>query len=405
MMKKRYRIAALCILFAVPLLSLSAKDFGVLLDQNAAFSVIGQTNAFEYHGTITPWFSSSLGNNAEVFVSASFSANLDGQDWTFVPELLRTEFDFGVGENGSFRFGRMSYADPLGFIANGLFDGARYSLSLANGSTLSAGAWYTGLLYKKNAHITITSNELDSYKKTFEYANFLDSYFAPRRVIAAVDWNHPGIAELVRLNLSLLAQFDVNGSDSYYHSQYFIAKASVPYNQFVFDAGAAVEMAQATGNIQVAFAGDASVAWMLPTTWNDRLGLLGRFTSGTVGGENPVTAFIPVTTESHGYILKEKISGLSMLKLDYTARLHDTISIIIADSYFVLSDKGSYQGFPSGKDGYFLGNEIYGMITWSPFSDLQLTAGGGVFLPMLGNADSNADPMWSVNLNLVLALF
>jgi hypothetical protein len=77
----------------------------------------------------------------------------------------------------------------------------------------------------------------------------------------------------------------------------------------------------------------------------------------------------------------------------------------IADSYFVLSDLGTYQGRPYGKDGHFLGNEVYGFVTWNPLSDLQIKAAGGIFLPSLGNADKEADPMWRIDLSVIMALF
>jgi len=62
-------------------------------------------------------------------------------------------------------------------------------------------------------------------------------------------------------------------------------------------------------------------------------------------------------------------------------------------------------GAPLGRDGYFLGNEFYGLLTWSPVSDIRITGGGGVFLPSLGNADKSADLQWRVELGALLVLF
>jgi hypothetical protein len=129
----------------------------------------------------------------------------------------------------------------------------------------------------------------------------------------------------------------------------------------------------------------------------------GRFSGGTVN--DTVRAFVPLTTQPQGNILKAKLSGLSMLNLDYTARLQESFSFSLSSSYFVISDMRTYDGIPGGRDGYFLGNEFYGKLVWSPVSDLQIRAGGGVFLPMLGNADPQGGLLWQVELRVSLALF
>ena len=154
---------------------------------------------------------------------------------------------------------------------------------------------------------------------------------------------------------------------------------------------------------QVSFAGELGIAWSPPTSINDRLSFTGRFSNGTFN--DTVTAFVPITTEFQGNVLLAKLSGLSVLSLDYTARFHKNFSVSLTSSYFVLSDLGTYQGSVNGKDGYFLGNEFYGLLTWSPVSDLQIKGGGGVFLPSLGNADSSGKMLWRVDLFAVLALF
>lgn len=393
------------LIIVLPVFSVFAKDFGALLNQSGFFSGDGKANGFDYSGSLSGWFSSPLWSDAEVMVSAGLTVDYSNEKWNVIPELLRTELSFRAGDNGRVSVGRIPYADPLGFIANGLFDGARYTLDFENGSEFSTGAYYTGLQYKKTAQITMTAAELAEYSAELDYSDFADTYFAPSRVVLSADWRHPGISELLRLHLALIAQFDLSGSKDFFHSQYLAAKASVPINQFIFEAGGALEMAETADKTLFSFAGELSAGWMLPTAISDRLRFLGRFSNGTVGDGKAVTAFVPINTKSQGYILKGKLSGLSMLQLEYTALLHETVSVSIADSYFVLSDLGTYQGAPYGRDGHFLGNEIYGFVSWSPLSDIQVRAGGGIFLPSLGNADTKADPLWSFDLNLVLTLY
>ena len=132
-----------------------------------------------------------------------------------MPELLRTEFllkELGLFNLGTeLRIGRQYYSDPLGYIADGLFDGLRLTLRTGSGS-FSAGAWYTGLLYKKRAIIEMTAEEQVSYSKAVDYGDFMGTYFAPRRIVSALDWEHPSLAGLLNTRFSLLGQFDIEGT-------------------------------------------------------------------------------------------------------------------------------------------------------------------------------------------------
>ena len=406
-MKRKISLLKYSLIFAfilLPVFSAAAKDMGLILDQSGSYEKIADADELQYTGTLIPWFSTPLGSTADLYLSAGVSAQYEYEKWKIIPELLRTELSLRMGETGTIQIGRMNYADPLGFIAAGLFDGARYSMDFGGGSMLGIGVWYTGFLYKKKAHITMTADDLAIYDSELDYGNFYDTYFAPRRLVAAVDWEHPCLAELIRLRLALIGQFDFSGNDELYHSQYLIAKAAIPVQQFVFELGASAELAEAADEYLVSFAGELGISWALPTPIQDRLMLLGRFSGGTIN--DTIAAFVPINTESQGYVLRAKLSGLSMLRLEYTARLHQTFSIDLSSSYFILSDKGTYQGLGSaGYDGYFLGNEFYGLAIWSPVSDLQIRAGGGAFLSSMGNAVKNGDVRWRVDLNVVLALF
>ena len=92
-----------------------------------------------------------------------------------------------------------------------------------------------------------------------------------------------------------------------------------------------------------------------------------------------------------------------MLSLDYLARLNQDFSLGLSSSYFIRSDLASFDTY--GNKGYFLGNEFHARFLWSPFSDLQLNCGAGIFLPMLGNAAPGMDMLWRLELNVVLLLY
>jgi hypothetical protein len=380
--------------------SLYAKDFGLMLDQTIGYAGHGSDGELEYSGTLIPRFFTPLGDNGEIYVSAGLGWQVKPQ--LFIPELLRTELTWYFSK-GDLAFGRMYYADPLGFIAEGLFDGAQFSFDTAIGG-LSIGAWYTGLLYKDRANIAMTAEE--SSLENLDFGNFVDTYFAPRRVVSALGWEHPSLARLMRVRAALIGQFDL--SKSRLHSQYLVAKAVIPLKAFVIDLGGSVELIEAADDFGIAFAGDLGFSWMLPTSIESQLALRGRFTSGVSDDETGLGAFLPLTTVSQGELLQARASGLSLFSLAYTARFHEKFSASLSSSYFVRSDLGTYGGYPvmaSDNNGYFLGNEFFARAFWSPSSDIMLNLGGGIFLPSMGNVAPKANKLWRVELNVILSLY
>ena len=395
---KKSKVLFVCILL-VTLPRLWAVDFGLLLDQTAGFGGYGSDTSFDYSGILIPRFSALLGDNGDLFISAGLRAEYQ-DEFVLLPELLRTELVYRFGD-AELRAGRMQYSDPLGFIAEGLFDGARFSMDTDLG-TFSIGVWYTGLLYKKRANITMTAKESQANFVKLNYSDFCNTYFAPQRVFSALDWEHPLIAELFRVNAGVLGQFDLSGENKL-HSQYFSARVTAPVSAFVISLGGCLELVEAENkDIGIGLAGELAAAWILPTVFSSRLSFLGRF-SGGAADNSSITAFLPLTTQNQGEILKAKLSGLSMLSLDYTARILPSLSASLAASYFIRSDLGTYVGF--GTEGYFLGPEFFGRLLWGPVSDLQMSLGGGVFIPALGNAAPGADMLWRVELGVIVSLY
>ena len=390
---------------------LSARDFGLLANQSVGLGGIGfdDTDGITYEVALVPRFSALLGRYGELFLSASAQAVLEDDEWSFTPELLRTEFSHLAGAV-EFRVGRMLFADPLNLVASGLFDGLHFARNTAGG-TFGAGLWYTGFLYKNRANITMTEDDAVALEAAVDWDDFMNTYFASRRVMAALYWEHPSVAELFQLNVTLIGQADINERDRQYDSLYLIARGVLPLQRVIFELGGAVEAGRmvvgAETDFRVAFAGDVGLHWLVPAQIHSMVSLTGRFTSGQAES-GVVSAFTPITTLPHGDILEAGISGLSVLTLQYTARLHRTFSAGVSAAHFVRSDRGTFEAYPlaaQSGDNFFLGTEFFGRLLWSPVSDMSFNLGGGVFLPSLGNAVPDADPRWRVELAVTLALF
>jgi len=366
--------------------SLFAIDVGIILDQTAEFSDTDGDAAFTYTGIAIPRISGLVGDTGDFYVSAGVTYQNDPQG--VVPELLRTDLTLRPG-SVVFTLGRMSYDDPLGYIASGLFDGVRINYENDMGS-FSAGAWYTGLLYKKRVNIEMTENEYRANNTALDYGDFANSYFAPKRVLAAFDWEHKGLWEKVMARVSLLGQFDL--TDEEVNSQYLAGKIMVPFGAFSFDLGGCFELIEANDKTGSAFALEAAFGWRNPVHY---ISLGAKYSSGE---SDNLAAFLPLTTNSQGHVLEPKLSGIAMLSLDYTAKLHETFSAGLYPAYFLLTDSDS-----AGKNR--LGGEIYAVLYWSPAPDISVNLGGGAYMPSLGNAVPDENIKLRVELHVVISLF
>jgi hypothetical protein len=386
------KVLFLC--FSLALLpSLWAVDLGMVLDQSVESTGAASEAATGYSGILVPRLSGLVGEYGEFYISAGF--NWQNNPWGFVPELLQTDFFWRINR-WDFRVGRMLYTDPMAVLAGGFFDGGRVTVDTAFGA-FSVGAWYTGLLYKMRANIEMTPYDLDLSAVKLNYGDFADTYFAPRRFVSALDWEHQDIGEFLRLRFSFLSQFDLTRADEKLNSQYLTGKLLLPFSNFVFEAGGCFELIETAGNVDMAMAADLGAAWK---NVNHRVSLVGRYSSGDNGSMVP---FLPLTSIAQGYILKPKLSGISMISLDYTGRFHRSFSASLTSSYLMRTDETTY-GFYTGS-GLLLGPEFFAQLYWSPVSDISINLGGGAFLPSLGNVASDSEPLWRVELNVVISLY
>jgi hypothetical protein len=403
-MKRTTAALLLLLMILIFPVSLTAAEFGITLDQELGFGGIGSDAEIDNVTGLIPYFSTSIGNSSSFYISAFLKGVYEYETFVFVAELLHTEFSW---KNDSFkiRVGRIPYAAPLDFIAEGFFDGLQAFYDTKIG-TFSAGGWYTGLIYKKSANITMTADDLISYYTDLDYGEFADTYFASRRILMSIDWENPAIAGQIRVKGGVMGQIDVNDTYSPYHSVYFTAKGAIPVKDFILAAGGSLQIANANDEVGIGLAGELGAAWILSSSFFSQLSLIGRFSSGETDG---LTAFSPVTTKPQGNVLQARLSGISALFLDYTAQLHKSVNAGLTASYFFRSDEETHLVYPVmnpiDDTGFALGCEFFGRVVWTPLTDLDITFGAGIFLPYLGNVNPKAGTQWRLELGIVLVIF
>ncbi|MDR2303980.1 MAG: hypothetical protein LBE10_05280 [Treponema sp.] len=391
-------------LFLCSALPGAALDFGLILRQTPVFTDGEESyGAFEYTGTAIPWFSSSLDSRSELYLSGGFSIKLKNKEWKPLGELYRFEYIYNFPSNLRLDLGRFPVQGSLPFSFNGLFDGASAAFTIGGGR-FRAGIFYTGLLYKESAKIIMSQKDKDNFADD-------DIYFASRRIVAGVHWEQTGLlGRRNTLSLSGIGQFDLNGigENDYIalHSQYLEAKFSIPLgNGFYTESGGVFELFEnSEDETGTAFAALASISWLLPTALQDSLSLGGRFSSGA--WNDTVVAFLPITAQSQGRVLNPSLTGIALIEGAYITRLWSALSAELSAVYYFRTDEISF--FDSGMDDLskspLLGGEIYGALTWVPFSDMTFTAGAGVFLPKTGRVfRDDADSKYRVSLEAVIS--
>jgi hypothetical protein len=392
-----------------------ALDFGLVLSQDArAAGEASGSGAFAYAPTLSPWVSGPLGQRFNIYLSGKVgfelaqplgedSSGLSWRDPAALPELNRSELVWLVSPVLYLTLGRQHFEDPAGFVASGLFDGLSGSFS-AGGGRFSAGAYYTGLLFRDQADIIMTGRDLEDYEKPLA----LDGrYFASRRIVATLGWENPGFNASSSLALGILAQFDANGGEDRLHSQYLSARYGLRHPLgFTAEGAAALGMGEnLDGDIRVFFAGALGGSWAPPGSLGSRLSLRLMYSSPAANGR--LGAFAPVNILPQGRVFEPGIMGLSTIRAAYALQPLPPLSLGVEASYFIRTDTRSFVDQEPDKlqgEGYCFGGEVYGAAAWTPLPDLALSFGGGAFFPGLGNAfDGATEIRWKAVLGLILS--
>jgi hypothetical protein len=246
----------------------------------------------------------------------------------------------------------------------------------------------------------MTGADRNAYNENTSISQFSSS-FAPRRLLATLDFERAGLFTPDGvLAAALMGQFDFTGEE--YHSQYLLARYSLPLGDFDLETGVAAELMENAGRIQFSMTALLKTAWTPPSPWTDRLELGLRWASGD--WNETFTAFSPLSTVSQGSILRAKLSGLMTGELEYRVRFLESLSGAFNVFAFLRNDTISFRDaeLDTGSSPW-VGAEANAELLWAPVTDLSLTLGAGVFLP--GNAmQQDAAPRWRVSLGLLFAL-
>jgi len=387
-------------------------DFGLLLTQDTAVyhdSYYGNTD-FVYKGNAVPRFSLLMGDNASFITSLGFGIEYGSDDNEFdkVFEILRTEFSI-LFWGFVLKVGRFTYSDPMKFVADGLFDGIQLNYNSSFGR-FGLGTWYTGALYKKSANILMNSNDLAIFNAPMIKYHYSKNYFAPKRIFASMDWEHPSLFTSVQLKTALTGQFDMSNMDEKYYSQYFTLSTGVNLRNFLITAGGSIEFAEVTEGDAVSatnfgVAGELGFHFPLPSKYNSQIALKARYGSGA---GKVFDAYIPLTTTYYGEIFQVGIAGHTMIDLIYSVRFLETLGASLTASYFIRNDllTPAFYILPGvDTEKKLLGMEFFTKLVWSPLSDMQFNLGLGAFLPPFGNYWSKAETIWKFDLTTVIAIY
>jgi hypothetical protein len=90
-------------------------------------------------------------------------------------------------------------------------------------------------------------------------------------------------------------------------------------------------------------------------------------------------------------VLRPESSGAALLEAAYTVKLHPRFAADVSGAYYFRTDTVTF--YHSDIDPLsaspLLGGEVYGGLTWALFSDVVISAGGGVFFPRTGKVFSD----------------
>ena len=357
-------------------------DFGAAISGEFAAASYGES-AVGGNTILAPWLAFPINDISRFYLSAGLNMDFD-EGAVFIPELFALEYSVSPIPLLEVRAGRIGWQDVTGFTAKGFFDGAeaRFNLGMVD---FGAAVFYTGLLYKGTANINATKGDPKDYHAKLDWKEFAKTYSAPRRLLASLHWQLPGLPYMRgRLFASAFTQVDLSDAKDRNTSFYFLARHALGYKRFDLDVAGAVSF----GLLGTGFAFTAEGGWQTGLL-NDRLSVGLRWASGEKGA---IASYFPVTMEVQGVAIRPLFAGIMVGRVKYEARIFETLSAHAGARYFFRTDSVTFKDVHIENDKYSLGLEFDIGAIWAPFSDLSFSLVGGVFLPGAGGAMKSDSP-------------
>ncbi|WP_319563132.1 hypothetical protein [Marispirochaeta sp.] len=364
-MKKGILCAAVCVVILLPIASLNAFDWGVVMDTRSDIELMEDEDV-EY----TPRFKSSLWLNHfwadDAETQYSFAANIfylynEEEYHIFDTDLLR----LGIKKGGLFggtvldaSVGRFRFSDPTGIALDHLADGARARFDLGPAAITTA-AGYTGLLTKPEASVNMTSSDrMDDDDD--------DVYFAPKRVFEQVRAEIPSLIEGHLISVEGMFQQDLSGDDDELNSLHLSGSLEGGIGGGFFYEINGI-FARDLSNELSGYYGSGELYLFMESFYSSRASV------GLLGGSED---FFTVSSPTLGLIASPAPANLRRISADYSIRpWADRFDPLLRNLQFTAGGRSFYY------DGDYSGMELEGGVKFKPASDVGASLKGGVFLP------------------------
>jgi hypothetical protein len=383
--------------------SLYPVDHGLLVSLQGEGTSEDGAGVFNFTLNLVPWFSAVLGEKTTLYLSGRLGFTQKGESWEKpVVELDRSEVSIRPIAPLRIVIGRQRYRDGGGMIAAGNYDGLSGSYGLGK-ARLTAGVFYTGLLYKESARILMTARDKAWYREVLDYGE-PETYTASRRLVLTAGGELPDLTERLSLNVLILSQFDLNKT-ARLHSQYLeINPEFEAHGRLRISAAGIAGLSEAEGaDPRMNFAGTAGLDWEVPGAVYDLIQTRVNWGSGAVSGN--IGSFMPINSITQGTIFTPTLTGTMNVRLSYTVRPEERISVKGEGGVYWRTDRESFQDgeLDMNSQGRFLGGELGTALTLAPDSAIRFTLGGGVFIPSEVFREGTRK-RWKVNTGFTLSM-
>jgi len=411
--------ALLCLFTTSPL---RAFETGLLLDQELRFtgSAVNKpapegTNILSppvydlyYHGNAALWFSLKTTKTSALFLKASFDALLPSivkgnYPAQMLPALDEAEFSFFPARIFTLNLGRVLFKDPQGMIADGSFDGGNILFSFA-GHSIKLGAFYTGLLTKKEAKILISPEERDDY--------FNGGYFAPPHFVFSALYDYVSKDERKNFSLNVIRQEDLREDTAAQNIWVLPGISFAPVRDLNFNLTGIFCTASGSAGTTYSAAARLSAFYIFDLYLPSRAGLGINLLYG--GIEKPQAMPVLNKTGRTGHIYDPEETRLLFFNAQYLANINTRLSIGLDFAMFFRLDTDfipAYQIFSAFEnprsDNPVLGEEFVFTLIHNLFSDISVKFGSGLFFPCAGDGKvytAAAPVQWDIRLALLISL-